>query len=232
VIGPDGNVVFEAAPDIPDADLAHQYDATQISEVDGSSISNWADQAGSADLTQSTSSKQPTLTTSGINGKQSLVFDRSNSQQLIASIANIGQPYHVFAVIRLDVSGVGNQALIAFSDSTYYPRLFLNNSKNAFDFDLDGFGGGLTISPDKNPHIHTALGDGSTSSYRLDGSGEVTGDEGTAGISTVSVGGRLDTAASFASETVGELLIYNTELSNSDRDSVESYLADKWGITV
>jgi hypothetical protein len=216
---------------IPDSGLVHRYDATEISANDGDSISTWTDKEGTDDLTQATSSNQPTLKTNILNGKQIVRFDGS-SQYLDVPFGNtVTQGHHTFVVGQKRSGGTNDvETLIdAATDRTHH--LFGQNDNNNNVWAAYGGSEIQDGAEDSDPHIWTVNWDGSSSAMRLDGSQDASGDLGSEDMDGLTVGRRAGDGQ-YGDYDVGEIIIYATTLSDSDRDNVESFLANKWGIAL
>jgi len=214
----DGQQVFDDA--IPDSGLAHQYDATEITANDSDAVTAWANQEGGDDLTAGTA---PTYKTSIIGGNAVVRHDGTNEYLTASFSSTVTAPYHIFMVAQLTATNSGsfNYALDGGSSNDLAYR---EDDGPNFDW------GGLNVtSSDTTAHIHTLLADGANSTVRIDGTQEATGDSGVSDLTGLSTGARPD-GVLHGPWDIGEILIYSQQLSDSDRDSVESYLADKWEI--
>lgn len=222
--------VFGGGVAIPDADLAHWYDATEIIGSDGDAIGTWTDQEGTDDLTQATSSKKPTLRTGELNGNAMLEFDGSDDVLTNTLGTNLTQPNTYFLVYRFRTDpGANNRGI--YDDDTATEQNFGvrgDNGNLRLNAGVDLNSG---ISADTADHIHTGVFDGANSVIRQDGTELVTGDAGTGDLTGMFVGAQGD-ETSHSEVDIGEFLAYDAGLSTSDRDDVESYLSDKWGIPI
>jgi len=222
----DGQTVFEAGPDIPDgSDLHAHFDAAAISATDGDTISTWTDQTGNGfDLTAGSA---PVYRDSAINANPSLEFDFAD--YLDVQFSALSQPNTIFAVVQIR-EGIGDNNTHFIFDGRGTGRNGLNyNTSDNFSI----FAGNVEVedgSADANPHIISTLFDGSNSSVRKDGGASSTGNAGSDSLDGFSVGSDNDQSAN-SSVFVSEILIYPQDKSGIQSD-VESYLADKWGITI
>jgi len=220
--------LFDAIPD--SEDLHARYDATEIDGADGESIATWSDQTGNGfDLTQSTSTNQPTLKTSIINGNPVVRFDGSDDF-LTAAFSEIAQPFHIFGVFQLrSVASSDFQVYYDEEGSAGGAQLGDENT-GTFYFQSGTVVTGSTA--DTNANISAAFHDGASSVLRFNGADIATGDIGANGLNgfTAGVDGNQDTNSA-APIDWGEILIYPQDKSSIQGD-VESYLSDKWGITI
>jgi len=220
-----GDVVFGANA-IPDSGLVHHYDATEITGSDGDAIGTWTDQEGTDDLTQSTSSAKPTLRTSEINGLQALEFDGSDDLMDVTFSSSISEPYEIFIVFRL--RNTSNSYTIYDGDDSF-DNLHETISGKWRIFQGSGVDGGTT---DTNTHISDVIWRSGSSNDVLfleGGSTTAIGDAGNANSSGLTVGARNDGSQNAAMD-VGQVLLYNTELSTSNRNDVGNAL-ERWGVT-
>lgn len=214
---------FDAIPD--GSDLHAHYDATAIPATDGDTVSTWTDQTGNGfDLTAGSA---PVYRDSVINGNPSLEFDFAD--YLDVQFSALSQPNTIFAVVQIR-GGIGDNNTHFIFDGEGTGRNALNyNPNNNFTI----FAGNAEIedgSADTNPHIISTLFDGSNSSVSKDGGTSSTGNAGSNSLDGFTVGSDND-QSSDSSVFVSEILIYPQDKSGIQSD-VESYLADKWGITL
>jgi len=224
VIGPDGNVVFEAGGDIPDSGLLHYYDAKEISATDGDSISQLDDQQGSENLTQLTSSKQPTYRTNRINGNPTLL---SQSDYLDVNFAsNISQPYEVFFVGRFNTVGGAN-----YRGYDGFNNLVRLNANDATGEDSWTQYAGSIIrggSLDTNIHLWTNVFNGSNSVQRLDGAQIAIGNSGSDSLDGLTLG-NISGGGDGTDIDICWWGVYDPTATGYSRSDVESYLVNEWG---
>lgn len=207
---------------IPDSDV--WYDATELTGFsDGDPVSTWPDKSGPNDLTAGAA---PTYQTSVLNDNPVVRFDGVDDY-LQSSFAALSEPWQVYVVARF--RSIGSTQAIWGDASDGAPALFENGRSNwtvKYDGETDLEGS----SVDTNWHILSVLS-GSSDVLRVDGSDDATVSNSPHQLNGFTVGARgsLD---SYGATDVGEILIYDSSLSATDRDSVESYLSDKWGITI
>lgn len=204
---------------IPDSgDLQARYDWTVASGT-----STVADQTGNGyDLTGTYTG--PTAT---INGMQAGEFDGVDDS-LGVDWTNQPQPNHIFIVFKY-LSDPAEPSAVCDGAS---------DGRNKFgtdaDGDLDLYAGNsnnvVDGNADTNPHVASALFDGANSVLRLDGSQVASGDVGGQDLGGLIVGSQPNDA-NYTNVAVGEILPYPQDKSGIQSD-VESYLADKWGLTI
>lgn len=222
----DGTVLWTEGADIPDSgDLHARFDATELSLSDGDSVTTWGDATGNGhDLTDGGFS--PNFQTNVINGNPVVRFDGVDDFLDVAFSA-LSQPNQIFGVFQLTTLPSGNNSMW---DSEGADReTFV---VNADDDDWQIFAGSNVRggSLDTDPHIHAALFDGPSSTVRIDGTEVASGDTGAQSLDGFTLGSDNDQRA-FVAVDVGEVLIYPQDKSGVQSD-VESYLSDKWGVTL
>lgn len=76
------------------ADLVASYDENEMT------VSSWADQTGSKDLSQATETNQPLLITNALNGYPALRFDGSDNFMATSAFTEV-HPYTVYIVAKM-----------------------------------------------------------------------------------------------------------------------------------
>jgi len=208
-------------PDIPDSEnLQARYDATKLSLSDGESVSTWDDETGNGyDLTAGTA---PTFKTSVINGNPVVRFDGVDDF-LDVGWSAISQPNWIFVVAQkrstddnylFDSNDGSNRHLLNISTGSY----LVGTSSGNFT--------GSAV--DTSAHILGAIFDGASSEFRIDGATDASGDPGGDALSGFTLGD-INSGGSPGDWDVGEILIYHSQPTVSE---VESFLSDKWEITL
>jgi len=212
---------------IPDSGgLQARYDATELSLSDGNSVSTWTDETGSGfDLTAGAA---PTFRTSIINGNPAVRHDGTDDY-LNVGWSSIPQPFHVFIVASKQTAGnTSSENLI--DGGTNDEHLLRSENDGPFwnmfaGSDLDD------NSDDTNNNIFAALFNGSSSTLRINGTQVANGNAGGNSSTGLTTGARNGGGAGFGDFDIGEILFYPQDKSSVQSD-VESYLSDKWGISL
>lgn len=203
----------------PDS-VVHQYDSTDLSLSDGDAVSTWPDSEGSKDLSAGTA---PTYRTGQINGNPAVYFDGSDDYLENTSIS-VTQPDAVFIVANAG-TGPGRYWTGASSER----QLATNNSSSS----VYGIWANSWVeggSPDGGLHIIGGVYDGTNSELRVDGSVIQSGDAGTNDIIDFRLSA-TNSAGNFKEMDAGEVLILDSP-SDAHIKQAESYLSDKWGISI
>jgi hypothetical protein len=209
---------------IPDGgDLQARYDWTQASGT-----STVTDQTGNGfDLSGTYTG--PTVT---INGNQAGRFDAANEDELDVSFTAESTPVSIFLVVRFEsLSTSGPKYVFDSADSSF--QIFLNATDTRYQFGGSSFYDGGT--PDLNNHVFSAIyrADNNTSELFIDGGNTpiASGDIGINSLQGFLVGDSSDSTARNADFSIGEVLIYPQD-KGGIRGDIESYLSDKWGVTI
>jgi len=218
------------------AGLEVWYDASDddsFTYSSGTVVSQWDDLSGNdRHLTQSTVAQQPdrSATVNGLDGVQSNTVDFSGSN-MTSSAWNLSQPFTVFNVAQRGTS-IPTYSVLWQSKSGSRPIIFARRAEgsgvpNFYAGTLRTWGPQLTSG---ERFVFTNVFDGASSEGRKNGAVEsIAGSPGTGGIQS---GVRLGASGEWFGGIWCESIVYDGALSADDIDSVETYLADKWGITI
>ncbi len=200
-----------------------------------SAVSSWGDVSGfDNDASQSTSANQPTLVSNSMNGNPVIRFDGTNSKLTLPTSATLGiqsNPYEMFIVAKSSSSNV--QFLIAGGYENF--EYHLNGAAGARFIPLNSTfidKGSAGNYADGNAHVFSARASSSGGAVRVDGTdgGTSSADILSSNSGALQLGVRSDGTYYFNGD-IAEVILYNTNLSTSDRSTVEHYLANRYGIT-
>jgi len=225
------------------SDNSTVLDATDTAAADNEAVKTWQDKSGNGfHCIQDTAARQPLRLAAEINSLDALDFDGEDwllggdwftqtsaktvfvtcQSDATGSFANGG------ALQLSNASGTGEGGLI--TDEIAYRingRTWVSS-----DTTTAGQAAIITLAQSGSGNIHSVI------SMWLDGT-SVTRTSGTDGAIVDDVGvvivGKNDDADNAPSEFDGkicEIIVYDTELSAGDRGDVETYLANKWGVTI
>ena len=213
--------------------------------TDASSVARWEDQSGnSRHITQTTAGSRPILKTAIQNGKNIIRFDGTDDiLRRSGAFVHAQGAATIFVVVSAN-AGANDRLIIEGRTTTTVPLYMPITSSSATLFAVlyrlnDG-----TI-PLNNPSFGVAFnGTGFKLVCALDSGTNFAGfinkvttnnqnyTRGTSTLDTFAVGGWATTIErDFFPGDVAEVIIYNTALSTTDRQSVENYLYSKWGLT-
>lgn len=239
------------------ANLTGWYDAADASSYTATSgqISQWQDKSGAGNhITQGTANNRPTLFTSSgdtqsstastINGRQSLFFDGANDFLSTTATVTSGQSRTVLAIAtRSDNSTFGTLAAfgtVEIGANSTARWLCRYGATGQSVVGGDSVNSNQSISAVQSawlsPHISVWSQDSNTRNltYIVNGESLTVSGNPTAAQSSfagLAVGRmtRSDFPQYFGGH-VGEILIYDRELTTAQRQNLEGYLAWKWGL--
>jgi hypothetical protein len=198
-----------------------------------SAVSAWGDLSGwNNDASQGTSGNQPIVAESAINAKPALSFNGTTSKLTLPTSTSLGiqsNPYELFIVAK---SSSGNvQFLIA------------GGAYEQFEYHLNGAAGARFIPTtsvyiDKSTtgsytngsaHLFSARASATGGAVRVDGIDGVTTGSNilSSNSANLMLGVRSDGTYYFNGD-IAEVIIYNRILTESERDSVEQYLDNRY----
>lgn len=211
------------------AGYVSRWDASDAASITSSSnaVSQWTDSSGNAiHFTQATGANQPLTATDTIGGLNAIKFDGSTSYMETASVNPLNQPATLFIVVKT-LRAASAQESIFMPNSDQPGRIYRTAAGNFATYAgtvLDS----TIASGTTNAHVVSVVCSGASSKIAVDGT-TTTGNEGTGNGSPAKwrVGGNAN-GGEFVQADVGEIVVYATALSDSDRQSVEAFLKAKW----
>ena len=218
-------------------------DTSTITESSGS-VSQWASKAGGYNAVQATGANQPTTGTVTINGLNVIDFDGTNDRVTVASFdLTGGQKFSIAAVFTAD-SGILsalaehsanidlNPGWGVFRDTDDTVAIARNTGIGFEVFDTTG-----TLTTTAKVYVGTYDGTLATneSNAWLNGSGAGTrpasvNSNANLTNDTLFIGSRGGTSR-FLNGSIAELIVTKTALTTNEREALQTYLADKWGVT-
>lgn len=202
-------------------------------------VSQWNDvsSGSNAIVTQGVGASQPFINTRTINNLEVLESDGTNNFLTFSSNISLTGEFTILGVAEFDVVGTTSM-LLGSGDNANNSKFGTLSSGGNFIRTIDGgsgSGGGLT-TPVATPYIFT---------YRRDSANKVDfafdGNSYTRFFSDAAQSGTLTLGAIFIDDettsgdwdgTLGELLIFNRAITDSERQSILNYLSAKWGISI
>jgi hypothetical protein len=200
--------------------------ADAIGLSDGANVTTWEDSHTSNN--DATNSTGQTLETNEINGLPVVRFDGTDDRLLVSGITNNDATRTFFMVARV-VSAAVNDAFWGFGSSsvmnmTGAGAVRWGVDQAAAQVNIDATGGVGTV------RLITLRFNGTSSAdaYSLDGAAINfdPADQYQATGTTLVLGARGTTA--YGNVEIGEFLVFDSALSDTDLDDVRSYLTDKW----
>jgi len=199
-------------------------------------VSAWDDQTtgGSNNTAQATADSQPLWIDDTQNGLPILSFDGTDDflQKTTWSAGAISQPITIFLVLK-NLRASTNEEYFYDCGSGNRTALIKSAEDPAFYYPYaQGAGYTSDIDIDTDFHYLTILYNGASSTFRLDGGTET--DSGTVGSVTMTgltLAQRGDGVADrFSQCYIGEIMVYESDVSDSDRTLLETYLKDRWDL--
>ena len=210
-----------------------------LAEADGDPVARWDDQSGAAwSARQDTEANKPVLKTgaNGINGRNVVRYDGVNDYHTGDILPSLDS-FTMFIVRRRNGSPTGYSHIFAlgFTDftttGTQFAQVYAPSGgvlKANFDtaaLDLDALANlNTTAGQDA---IRKDNSGGGTSALWLDTSAQDTGTGNQAIASNPAFLGGWN--SNHFQGDIGEIIIYDTALTDENRQRVESYLRSRWG---
>jgi hypothetical protein len=218
-------------------------DGTTFSYSSGTVVSEWRDKSGNSHhVSHGNSFEQPSRNTT-INGLDAVAFDGSNDRLTRTATALVNGTtgeFSAFAVVRFGSVAAGVGAIIDNDvvSGSRLPQILRRNGTALESIQFRSStpytdAAGVTLATSTAYQV-TTVGATTQIETRVDRSSNGATSSASGNLNTGSTVFRVGanagtTAGSFLNGTIAEILVYNTALSNTNRDAVESYLKGKWG---
>lgn len=204
--------------------------------LSGSVVTTWRDKSGNG--RDATSSGSPTLTTGAQNGLSVITFNGLNQWMTSALSLGSTQPLTLFVVARsatttgfrsaVSLNAVpgarGNSLMLYLSGSGFW---WFSGGTGA----TDGTTSTLALSTSRYD-INANYWRPSFVQMNINGTAYASSTSTPASLtaSSTMIVGRAQGGTEYWNGTIGEIIVYADTLSPSQRQQVEGYLADKWGL--
>ncbi len=214
---------------------ADQVNGTGNAEPsNGASIGTWTELEQSNNVTQGTTSYQPTFVASDINSKPAVHY---NGSQSLTSSVSLGSSIDG----ALTIFAVGSTTSpSAYQSSVWLGTIALRSGRGtgyyngAEYFDTDGSTASGTSAPNANtPTIEGATLDSTLTQATLYQNGSVTTTATLSGLQNVNPGfgiGCIPGQATGWQGNLQEVLVYNHVVTSTELAAINQYLGDKYGI--
>lgn len=219
-------------------------DAATVS-LSGSNVTQWNDKSGNGkNAVQSSATLRPTYTANLLNGKGGLTYDGVNDCLQVASF--VTKPF-VTAFIVTKTTNANpffmeqgpnvntNDGFYIFGANAYAASTRRSPNFNFASAPVNWLGSTdaiisylSTATPAVTGSIYSIWKNGTTVSLTQSTSTTV-GNTNT--TDTLNIGARNNGSAIPMNGNLHEIIIYAAELSTTNRQKVEGYLANKWGLT-
>lgn len=209
---------------------------TLVSIGDGDPVQQIRDRSGEGrDLFAQPSAAAPTLVEDGVNGLPVVRFDGTDDWIQSAEFVSVeAQPATLFFVF-VDRNGDdgATRTFLTGDDSADYWRIAsgLDTGTTKHQFSA-GTIQQLADAAEVRTYLYSVVVNGASSSVYRDGAAVLSGvDLGSKGMNAVTIGA-IHTGADPAAMDLCETFAVSGVLSDTDRQLVEGFLADKWGVTL
>ena len=257
------DIQVEDSSEFTEQGLLIHLDAQSIEGLsEGESVERWNDStANEFDATSPSVSESPTLSSSGINGVQSVEFDGSSSVLTIPHSSEMDMDnFQVFTVLKASSSDLTNEIGVihnkqtsnTFNDRNWW--LALDNGQG-----FAGGNGALGLRTSSGGEVVSLNADGNNyiddNTYLVSAKVNSTEDEAELRINSslkasasnvgipegegapIGIGAEIEGSTStgfsrYFGGQIGEIMIYNETLSATQEQELENYLSNKWGITL
>lgn len=205
--------------------LVAWFDASDGSTItaSGGNVTEWRDKSGNARhlANAGTGPATGSRTLNSLN-----VLDFPFFRVLTRASVTVSQPYTVAWAGAYDSTFGPSDATVAISlgETSAYAAYAAISQWRMFNGTV--LGGGTANS---SAHCWVSIANGSSSSVRIDGSAQATGNAGTGNGSRINLGAASSTATASFDGYIGEVVISTGALSGTDLTNLESYLKTKWG---
>lgn len=243
-------VVFPVGGDFDPSDITNQkllldgslgssmLESDDTPPEGGDNIKEWQDQFTSGnDATQSTGTKQPTYQTAEINSKSIVRFDGGDDMSLPDGILSTDASYSYFAVVKSADWDASQNVILGLGNNTQDTVLLWTDSSQTFKaYHANGNRVTSSTLTDSEVYIVSVIHDASANTLEmwLDGSsqGSASSVPATTNQSTNSSVGSYRRSLWFFNGDIAEMIIYEQAVTSTERGNVETYLSNKWGVTI
>lgn len=211
------------------AGLVWWVDAASITGlVDGDPVATWTDKSASLANVTAAAAARPTYKTNILNSKPVVRFNGSANVMATAnsSAPASAQPTSMFIVGNFNAT---NDVMIdAVTNLTHQ----IDRPTTPGAYRMYAGASLQDTNDDSSTHVFLFNFNGATSKIWVDGVLTTTGNAGAGALAGVTLGNRGGGGPYFLDGDLAEICIYNSTLSQINRDLVVDYLAARWGITV
>jgi hypothetical protein len=203
--------------------------------LSGSNITQWRDKSG---LGRNATAVGTIPLSSSINGISTPGYSLNVNTYFSGTSINTGSTLTAFAVYIQNANSSGNNRIVSFgtngssdwnTPTNIAAILMVGNNFMSYRNGRD-----LSVIPATFgvPSLSSSVSTGQSNTFFLNGTaGTTVASSGNFNYSTYFIGTAVgEQSVNALSGTVGEVVIYNSSLTTSQRQQVEGYLAHKWGL--
>lgn len=203
-------------------------DASQIVGLsNGDPVPTWTDESGNGnDAVQATGAKQPSYQTNQLNGHPIVRFDSARCMGI--TTLSVNQPYTIFIVLKdvMDGSTPSENEIFSGTSNGFFV-IYYNATQIPAVFPWTGASSSVPMTTD----VLCIIMNGASSAIFQDGVSTSTGNSGTTGLGAdFVIGAFFNQTQNFMNADVAEIIIYDSALGTTDRQTVETYLATKYAL--
>ena len=201
-------------------------------------VGGWVDQFATANSPiQATTANKPILRTAHVNGLPSIQWDGATDLLEKTSFPDFDDDFTIFVVGRSETASGSGQCYLEVSNGSLNTGFHLNAETLTNFTARDSVGLKSVTGTDNRDsayHLHTMHNTDAELQYWLDNASEGTTAYTPPNPNTLNQLnlGRLAISSNFLDGFMAEIIIYKSLLSAADRASVNSYLADRYGLTL
>ncbi len=198
----------------------------------GTSVYEWRDKSGyNNNVYQSTTDNQPSRSTT-YNSKSVVVFDCSNDSLSSTNSLDLSQGSTMFVMVR-GYTSTSDAGVISINNVLSHGITIHNGNTTYFYYGSGGYHTTQSTGGTSETNLFVKVWTGETSGNRISYK------NGTKGFSTGTMSSsnstgvlRLGQQSTYLNGLIGEVIIYNRELTQAEITKVNNYLQNKWNITV
>ena len=209
-------------------------DSTTITKDSSNLVSAWNDKSGQANhVVQATGSKQPLWVEQVQNTLPTIRFDGTDDFLKITAFTGgaLAQPNTVFVVCKMPTASTGWRAVYDGETARHVFYTQANNASNPTCSQMyAGAELGTVVADSTNIFLYTQLWNGASSTLRKSKTQIDSGNAGTTSFDGITLGAGNNGTGNVGNPDICEIIVYDSSLSTSDRDSIEDYLTKKWGV--
>ena len=219
------------------ANLILHIDASQPSTVtlNGSNVSAITDLSPSPKtVNQTTAARQPAYVRDVRNGRNVIRFTSASQHYLDVTSITIPASHTVFTVWSRDATNYANISLGNSPDR--YPHIWWTDTSTYQASNTSATNHGTLANSTALGWFYYTTRRNGTTNIRVRRNGANLTDATTGGgVTSASSGSwvyinRIGSSPSYGQQDIGEIIAYDTNLSDADIDLVEAYIAAKWNI--
>jgi hypothetical protein len=220
------------------ADAGVYQDAAKTTPAvnDGDVVGCWEDQSGNGnDATQATTAKKPVVKLGIVNGKPVVRFDGIDDKLIISSTLNISgaQDRTFFAVCKTS-SGTSEPVFSINADSSVAgKRWTVRGASGKLRIEIAGSGYNSALRTTAMSVLAVKLYGSTLGDHILYRNSVSESASGTSTVDTLDTNTQLGSYVSgtaFLNGDIAEILVYNSALSDADRQAIEDYLDNKYNV--